>query len=79
MAKMKAAMAAVLRLSPAASVPGSSIAVVPSLVTVLSGAVAVIAFTIASDSRYPARPVVTGTAFLCVSVWGPVQPQPHRG
>jgi competence protein ComEC len=63
----------------AASVPGSSIAVVPSLVTVLSGAVAVIAFTIASASRYPARPVVAGMAFLCVSAWGPILPLPHGG
>ena len=63
----------------AASVPGSSIAVVPSLVTVLAGSLAVVAFTIASTSRYPGRPAVAGAACLCFSVWGPMLPLPHGG
>ena len=63
----------------AASVPGSSVALVPSLVAVLSGSVAIVAFTIAAASRYPARPIVAGTAFLCLSVWGPIIPLPHGG
>lgn len=63
----------------AASVPGSSVAVVPSLVTVLAGSIAVVAFTIASAARYPGRPVVAGTAFLCLSVWSPILPLPHGG
>ena len=65
--------------SIAASVPGASVAVVPSLVTVLAGSVAVVAFTIASASRYPGRPVIAGTACLCLSVWAPVLPLPYSG
>ena len=59
-----------------ASVPGSSIAVIPSLPGVVAGGAAVVAFTVAATSRYPMRPVITGTVFLCLSVWSPALPVP---
>ena len=62
-----------------ASIPASSVPVVPSLVTVVAGGVAVVALTVATVSRYPGRPVVVGTACICVVAWSPALPLPYRG
>lgn len=62
-----------------ASIPGSSLAVVPSLATVVSGGIAVVALTVATASRYPARPVIVATGFLCIALWAPALPAPYRG
>jgi competence protein ComEC len=62
-----------------AAVPVSSVAVVPSLVTVAAGGVAVVALTAATVSRYPGRPIVAGAGCLCVVAWSPVLPMPYGG
>ena len=63
----------------AASVPGASPQVIPSLVTVLAGSIAVVAFLAACMDRYPMRPTVTGVAFLTIVAWAPALPIPYRG
>ena len=63
----------------AASVPGASVAVVPSLPSVVATGAAVAAFVVATTSRYPARPVLVGTACLCAAVWSPAIALPYRG
>ena len=63
----------------AAGVPGGSVAVVPGIVTVVAGGFAVISFTVATVSRYPARAVVAGGACLCVITWAPAIPLPYAG
>jgi competence protein ComEC len=60
-----------------AAVPGASIDVVPSLVTVAVGSIAVAAFIGACIARYPARPVITAVASLGVIAWAPIFPLPH--
>ena len=65
--------------SLAASIPGSSIEVIPSLVTAVAGGGAVILMTIASVSRYPGRPLVAGCACLSLVVFSPVIPIAHSG
>jgi competence protein ComEC len=62
-----------------ASVPASSVAVVPSLVTVIAGGAAVVALTVATVSRYPARPMIAGAGCLCIVAWSPVLPTPYGG
>ena len=62
-----------------ASVPGSSVSVVPSLVTVIAGASAIVSLTTAAVTRYPARPLVAGLACICVVAWSPILPMPYRG
>ena len=63
----------------AAAVPGASPAVIPSIITVLAGSAAVVAFLGACMSRYPMRPSLTGLGFLCVVAWAPALPIPYRG
>lgn len=65
--------------SIAAAVPGASVAVIPSLVTVLAGGATVVAFTVASSSRYPMRPVIAGVASLCIVAWAPALHVPYGG
>ena len=63
----------------AASLPGASIDVVPSLTTVVAGAFAVVAFITACVSRYYMRPAVSCVAALSVVMWAPVIRLPYRG
>lgn len=65
--------------STAASIPGASIDVVPSLTTVLAGGVAVVAMLVAAMSRYPARPCMVAAGSLCLVVWSPVVHPPYGG
>ena len=62
-----------------AAMPGGSVAVVPGLVTVVAGGFAVVAFTVATTSRYPTRSLVAGTACLCLVAWSPAVPLPYPG
>lgn len=62
-----------------AGIPGASLAVIPTLATAVGGGAAVAAFTIATVSRYPARPAIAGLACICGIVWMPVLPKPYRG
>jgi competence protein ComEC len=63
----------------AAAVPGASISVIPSLITVVIGGIASFAFLSAMVSRYPARPLIVGAASLTVIAWMPVIPHAYRG
>jgi competence protein ComEC len=63
----------------AAAVPGASLAVIPSLITVIAGAAAIVAFVGACISRYPGRNVVVCTSLLCVIAWSPTIPFSHPG
>ncbi len=63
----------------AASVPGSSVAIVPSLITVVAGAGAVVAFTVATASTYPVRPLIAAASLLCLITISPAIPIPYRG
>lgn len=63
----------------AAGVPGASVAIVPSLVTVVAGAGAVVAMTIATASVYPARPLILAASLLCLITVAPSIPVPYRG
>lgn len=63
----------------AAAIPGASVMVIPSLITVVAGAAAIVAFVGACISRYPARNVVVCTSLLCVIAWAPAIPFSHRG
>lgn len=63
----------------AAGVPGASAAVIPSLFTVVAGGGAVVSFTIAVGSRYPARAVIAGASFICAIAWAPALPLPYGG
>jgi competence protein ComEC len=65
--------------SAAASVPGASVSVIPSLFTVAAGAVAVAALIAGCISRYPVRHVVTAASCLSVIAWAPAIPLPHGG
>lgn len=65
--------------SAAAAVPAASPAVIPSIVTVMAGSAAVIAFLAACIARYPMRPSLTGVAFLCIVAWAPALPVPYHG
>jgi len=62
-----------------ASLPGASAEVVPGIVTVIAGGVAVAALVIASLSRYPMRPVVAAAGATAVVLWSPVVNLPHSG
>jgi competence protein ComEC len=63
----------------AAGVPGASVSVIPSIVTVVAGAVAVVALVAACMSRYPARPLLGAAACLCLAAWAPAVPMPYHG
>ncbi len=63
----------------AASIPGASIDVVPSLLTVLAGGVMVIALLIAAMSRYPMRPLIVAAGSLCLVAWSPSVHLPYAG
>jgi competence protein ComEC len=63
----------------AASLPGASVDVVPSLTTVMAGGLAVIAFITACVSRYYMRPAISCVAALSVVIWSPVIRLPYRG
>ena len=63
----------------AAGVPGGSVSVIPSIVTVVAGAGVVTGLVAACMSRYPVRPVVAAAACLCVMAWAPAVPLPYRG
>lgn len=63
----------------ASSIPGASVSVVPSLTTVLAGAVAVLAFVVACVSRYSARPTVACLVSMSFVMWSPVIRVPYRG
>lgn len=65
--------------SVAAGVPGASAAVIPSLFTVVAGGGAVVSFTIAVGSRYPARAVIAGALCICAIAWAPALPLPYHG
>ena len=63
----------------AAAVPGASVAVIPSVVTVVAGGAAVAAFLGACVSRYAARPMIASAVCLCLVAWAPALTLPHRG
>jgi len=63
----------------AASVPAASVSVIPSIVTVVAGACAVVLLIAACMSRYPFRPVVAASACLCIVAWAPALPLPYHG
>ncbi|HUQ47407.1 MAG TPA: DNA internalization-related competence protein ComEC/Rec2 [Gemmatimonadaceae bacterium] len=63
----------------AASIPGASIDVVPSLFTVLAGGVMVIALLVAAMSRYPMRPVIIAAGSLSLVAWSPALHLPYSG
>ncbi len=63
----------------AAAVPGASVAVIPSIVTVVAGGAALAAFLGACISRYAARPMIASAACLCLVAWAPALTLPHRG
>ena len=63
----------------ASALPAASVDVVPSLLTVIAGAAAVVAFVTACMSRYPARPAISCCAALTVVMWFPAINLPHHG
>ncbi len=63
----------------AAGVPGASVSVIPSIVTVITGAAAVVALIAACMSRYPVRPILAVAGCVCVIAWAPALPLPYRG
>ncbi|MBA2706786.1 MAG: DNA internalization-related competence protein ComEC/Rec2, partial [Gemmatimonadaceae bacterium] len=63
----------------ASSLPGASVAVIPSLVTVLAGGALVAALLVACLSRYPVRPVSFAAASLAIVAWSPALRLPHSG
>jgi competence protein ComEC len=63
----------------ASALPGASVSVVPSLLTVVAGGGAVVVFVTACMSRYPLRPLVAGFACMCVVAWAPAVPLPYGG
>jgi competence protein ComEC len=63
----------------ASAVPGASVTVIPSLITVVAGAAAIAAFVGACISRYPARNLVVCASLLCVVAWAPAVPLRNSG
>jgi competence protein ComEC len=63
----------------AASIPGASIEVVPSLFTVVAGGVMVIALLLAAMSRYPMRPIIVAAGSLSLVAWSPALHFPYSG
>lgn len=63
----------------ASSVPMSSIEIIPSLITVMFGGVAVVALVTACVSRYPARPLITAMSFLSLAMFSPAVRLPYHG
>ena len=63
----------------AASVPGASIDVVPSLLTVVACALTVLALLVAAMSRYPTRPLIAAAGSMCLVAWSPVVHLPYGG
>jgi competence protein ComEC len=63
----------------AAGVPGSSLQVAPTFVTVVAASVAVVAFVVASLARYPARPLMVGVTGLAAVAWSPAITLPYAG
>jgi len=60
-----------------AAIPGASVDVVPSLVTVVAGALGAAALIAACIARYPARSILAGTGCLCIIAWAPVLTLPN--
>jgi competence protein ComEC len=65
--------------SAAAAVPGASIMVIPSIVTVTAGVGAIVAFVAACISRFPGQKIVVCAGFLVIVAWAPAIPLPHGG
>lgn len=65
--------------SAAAALPGASVMVVPSIVTVIAGAASITAFVGACISRYPGRNAVVCALFLCIVAWAPAIPFHRSG
>jgi competence protein ComEC len=65
--------------SVASSVPMSSIEILPSLMTVILGGIAVIALISACVSRYPARSLITSMSFISLAMFSPAVRLPYRG
>ena len=63
----------------AAALPAASIDVVPSIITVVAGAIAVVAFIVTCVSRHPVRPAVSCLAALSLVMWSPALRVPYRG
>lgn len=63
----------------ASRVPGASIDVVPSLLTVVFASAVVTALLVAALSRYPFRPLVAAAGAACLVAWSPVIHAPYSG
>jgi competence protein ComEC len=63
----------------ASRVPGASIDVVPSLLTVVFGCLVVTALLVAALSRYPFRPLVAAAGAACLVAWSPLMHMPYGG
>ena len=63
----------------AAALPAASIDVVPSIITVVAGAIAVVAFIVTCVSRHPVRPAASCLAALSLVMWSPALRVPYRG
>jgi competence protein ComEC len=63
----------------ASRVPGASIDVVPSLLTVVFGCLVVTALLVAALSRYPFRPLVAAAGAACLVAWTPLLHMPYGG
>jgi competence protein ComEC len=63
----------------ASGVPGASINVVPSLLTVVFGCVVVMALLVAALSRYPFRPLIAAAGATCLVAWSPLIHMPYGG
>ncbi|HEX6574692.1 MAG TPA: ComEC/Rec2 family competence protein, partial [Gemmatimonadaceae bacterium] len=63
----------------ASAVPGASLDVAPSLVTVVVGGLAVVCIITACTAKYPARPAILSLAGMCVIVWSPRMSLPYGG
>jgi len=63
----------------ASNVPMSSIEIIPSLMTVVFGGIAVVALVTACVSRYPARPMIAAMSFLSLAMFSPAIRLPYSG
>jgi len=63
----------------AAGLPGSSLAVTPTFVTVIAGGVAVAALLAAVLARHPAKPLLVSSVALVVVAWAPLVHRPYSG
>ncbi|MEO5590506.1 MAG: DNA internalization-related competence protein ComEC/Rec2, partial [Gemmatimonadaceae bacterium] len=65
--------------SHAAALPMASVAVTPSLITVIAGGGAVAFFVVACIDRYPARHLRRGALCMVIVAWAPVVTPRHHG